>query len=72
MMPYSLVFEYYVRATTKLHSFTTVVFRPRLNVLSFKKEENIMMILALQFWAFLLCCLDTVQTYDIYPSSYCH
>ena len=28
-------------------------FRPRLNVLSFKKEENIMMILALQFWAFL-------------------
>ena len=31
-----------------------------------------MMILALQFWAFLLCCLDTVQTYVMYPSSYCH
>ena len=60
-------------------------FRPRLKsliflpfqaenilVLSFKKEENIMMILALQFWVFLLCCLDTVQTYDMYTSSYCH
>ena len=31
-----------------------------------------MMILAFQFWAFLLCCLDTVQTYDMYHSSYCH
>ena len=31
-----------------------------------------MMILALQFWTFLLCRLDTVQTYDMYTSSYCH